>query len=137
MNDEQGWKLGRQVFVVSGAFTVAVGIAAAVMRFPGLIAGYACGVAVGLLSFGSLVYLVYAAVAPVSATVSSARRQAAGIATQVLKYLVVFLVLYLLVTRFKVNTWALFAGLTTPLVIATVLALRLPLGKPLAPKNPE
>jgi hypothetical protein len=135
MKDEPGWKLGRQVFLVSTALALVVAGVALAERLPGLIEGYACGVAVGLLSFGSIIYLVYGVLAPPAVEGSNARRQALGVALQLIKFVLVVAILYVVVVRLKVNFWALLAGLTTPPAVGAVLVLRLPRRRRATPKD--
>ena len=131
MTEELGGKLGRRVALVSAGLAVLVAVVSCVLRLPAVALGFACGVALGLISVGSIIYLVYLVLAPPAGTsVSPARRRAAGAILAAGKYVLLAAGLYAAVVYLHVNIWALAAGVALPPLLAAFLGLLLPATAP-------
>jgi hypothetical protein len=126
MSEEQGGKLARQVALVSAVLVVLVAIAGLLVHLPGLGLGFACGVALGLISVGSIIYLVYLVLAPPAGGVAPPRRRAAGVLLAAGKYVLLGAGLYASVVWLHVNIFGLAAGVATPPLLAALFGLLTP-----------
>jgi hypothetical protein len=123
MIEDQGRALMRQVLwscvgLMAGVSAVALGL-----RLRALATGYLSGMAIGLLSVGSIVYLVYHVIAPRVPQGSQIRQRAAGVVLALGKYLLIAALLYVSLVYLRVYPWALVAGLATPTLVTCVVAL--------------
>ncbi len=125
MTEELGYELVRRTACFSAAFSLLVAPVAWWRGAPSVAWGYTGGVALGLVSLTGLAWMVYHAIAPRGREGRPRRGAAIPLLAQLLKYAVLIAGLYLLVAHFRLNEWAIFCGLLTPVALATVLALRL------------
>jgi hypothetical protein len=135
MSDVSGWKMVRKVFLVSTGLALVASVVAWLLHVPKLVASYACGVALGLISLGGIVYLVYLVLAPETAVVSRARRRAAGAVVVSGKYLLMGALVYVMVVYLRMNILALVAGLATPPLVLSAVGLLVPLHYRATPKQ--
>lgn len=124
MTEDPAKVLVRQVAVISGVLALGVSLAAWRAGMPSAAWGYVGGVMLGLISLGGIA-LVVASVILSPERVQQGRKGAAiPVTVQVLKFLVLLAALYLLVAHYRLNEWAIFFGLLTPVALVSALALR-------------
>ncbi len=110
--------------MVAGLPALVVGLTAWQAGRPSAAWGYVGGVALGLIGLGGIAFVVSSVI--LSPGRVQGRRKAAAIpvTVQVLKFLVLVAGLYLLVAHYRLNEWAIFFGLLTPVTLASAFALR-------------
>ena len=125
MTEESGYELVTRAAYASVALALVVPLVAWWRGASSVAWGYAGGVVLGLVSLTGLALMAYHAIAPAGREGRPRRGAAIPLAAQLLKYAVLIGGLYLLVAHCRLNGWAIFFGLLTPLVLATAFALRL------------
>lgn len=124
MTEDPGRELVRQVVIVSGVLAPAVGLMAWWAKMPSAAWGYAGGLALGLISLGGIAFVVSSVILSPQRVQRGRKGAAIPVTVQVLKFLVLVAGLYLLVAHYRLNEWAIFFGLLTPVALAAALGLR-------------
>ena len=122
--DETGRALSKWTYLGTTAVTAVVCVTAALVGYPRVAWGFLAGSATGALLMGGLLLMVFVLLAP-KGTASGAFKTGAA-ALQVVKYLVVLGVLYVLVVKLQVHPLGLAAGVLAPIVVCAAVVLLRP-----------
>lgn len=122
--DASGRAVGKWIYLGTTAVTAVVCVTAALLGYPGLAWGFLAGSVTGVLLMGGLLLVVYVLLVPQNGGVKAFK---AGVAAlQVIKYLLVLGLLYVLVVKLKVDPIGLAAGVLAPIVVCAGVVLLKP-----------
>jgi hypothetical protein len=134
--DETGRALSKWIYLGTTAVTAVVCVTATLLGYPRVAWGFLAGSATGALLMGGLLLAVFVLMAPQGGASGAFKLGAAAL--QVIKYLVVLAVLYVLIVKVRVDPAGLAAGILAPIVVcAAVVLLKPDLYRKAPPDQPD